>query len=343
MNSNVSRRRNLDTNSGPYSRLKCLRPLLAAPFLAGLLLASSLPTTAQVTIDSFTTNQATITDPPGGASTAVTGGADILGGKRGLKVRNLAGPGPTTAGVSGGFLEIGVTATTPDSQGEVDLFWDGDSDNNPATFDPTGLGAVDLTAGGTQGGFLLLVDSAQAGSHLILSVWEDADRVSRVGRVLPAIAAPTPIFLGFSELTASPGAVAPADLTQVGAITLRLGATESASPPVLRIDSLTTAAPSLAAAKVDTLAGVPVTGPVNPGTTLRYRVTIANEGAGAQGVGFEDLVTDLNLGAPSGVRTTALARRDQYSTVTGVPVDTAVDGLPGLLANDSDADGDALT
>lgn len=317
---------------------------LGVVVLAATALLASEPASAQVVIDDFSTAQATISDPPGGGSTATTAGSDILGGKRGLLVRNLAGPGPTSAGVAGGALDFSIAATTPDSLGEADVIWDGDADNDPSTFDPTGFGTpVDLTDGGTQGAFRITVEQAEAGTHLVLTVYEDANLVSRAGRVLPAIASATDVFISFAELIADPDAAGPADLSLVGAITLRIGGSETASPPVVSLAGIATAGPNVAAAKVDTVGGVIVNSPQTPGTTLRYRVTIDNPGAGAaEAVDFDDAIADPNLGTPSNVRTTPLARRDQYVTFTNGEIDSAVDGLPSLLANDADPDGDPL-
>jgi hypothetical protein len=310
---------------------------------AAAALAPAVPASAQVVIDEFTTNQGPVVDPPGGGSTAVTGGADILGGKRGVRVRNLAGPGPTSVEVAFSILAFTVEDTTPDSLGEADVIWDGDADNDPLTFDPTGLGGVDLTDGGTEGGIRFTIEQARAGTHLALAIYEDADHLSRAGRVLPEITSTTTVFINFGELIADPDAIGPADLTQVGAVTLRLGAVGGPNPPTLEINHIETAPPAVAAIKIDTVGGVDPGGPVTPGTTLRYRVTIDNPGAGgAEGVDFDDLVTDPNLGAPGPFRSTPLARRDQYLTVTDTPIDSAADGEPSLLGNDADPDGNAL-
>ncbi|MCB1057400.1 MAG: cadherin-like domain-containing protein [Acidobacteria bacterium] len=302
----------------------------------------ALPVSAQVLIDDFSTNQGTISDPPGGASSVVTGGADILGQHRDLGVLRVAGAGPVSAGVAGGLFDFTVVDTTPDSRGEATLTWDGDSD--PNVLDPTGLGGVDLTAAGTQGGLRLVVGQAVAGSHLVVLLYEDADHVSRAGRVLPAIASSTAVLINFSELVAAPDSLGAADLTQIGAVVLRLGAPESGGSPAIEIDRIETAAPAVAAAKVDRAAGggpIPPGG-VDPGDTLRYRITLGNTGGAAEAVDLDDVLESNLALVPGTVRTTPVARRDQYRTVTSTPLDSAVDGAPSLLANDSDFDGDLL-
>ncbi len=309
----------------------------SALLFGAALLALAALAPAQVVVDDFSTNQATITDPPGGASTATTAGVDILGLRRGLRVFNLAGAGPTSAGVAAGALSFSVAATTPDSRGEALLIWDGDVD--PLTVNPTGLGGVDLTATATQGGFRFEVDSASAGAWMLLTVYEDATHVSRVARALPAIGAPVGLFVDFAELAAAPGAVGPADLTAVGAITLRVGGTEQS----IVLSRIATAPPALAASKVDrTPAGAPIPGAGQPGDQIRYRITISNSGGGADGVALTDTL-DSNLALVAGsVRTTPLARRDLYRTITSTALDSSASGLPTLLANDVDPDGNSL-
>lgn len=314
------------------------RSLRRLATLAAVLVLAAVPVAGQVVVDEFTTNQATISDPPGGASNVATGGADILGQTRGLRVQRFAGAGPVSAGVAAGTLDFGVTATTPDSTGAAFVTWDGD--NDPNALDPTGLGGVDLTAGGA-GAFRFTIDAAAAGTSLVLEVYEDADSVSRGALVLPAIAAPVDIFVDFSSLAQAPGAATPADLSAVGAIVLRVESGEAT--PALVLSELRTAAPDLAALKVDrTPAGDPIPGAVAPGDTIRYRITISNTGAGAAGVELAD-VLDPNLALVAGsVRTTPLARPDVYRTVTDQPIDSSAAALPALLDNDADPDGDAL-
>lgn len=324
---------------GPARRHGALLPLAV---LAVLGWQGATPASAQVVIDDFTTNQATVSDPPGGATLAVTGGADILGQSRGLSVLRVAGAGPVSAGVAAGAFDFTVNDTTPDTRGEATLTWDGDAD--PNVLSPTGLGGEDLTVAGTQGGLRLVVEQAVAGSHLVVLIYEDADHVSRAGRVLPAIASTTTVFINFSELVAAPDALGPADLGQVGAVVLRLGAPETASAPTLRLSLFETAAPAVSALKIDRAAGggpIPVAG-VDPGDTLRYRITLGNTGAGADAVDLQDVLEPNLALVPGTVRTTPVARRDQYRTVTDTILDSAVDALPTLLANDSDFDGDAL-
>lgn len=298
-----------------------------------VLLASSAG--AQTTIDLFTTNQATLSAPPDAASTA-TGGADIIGTRRGLAVKNLLGTGPTSAGAAGGAFSLAVTATTPDSRGEARLSWDGDT--NPTVLDPVGLGGVNLV-GGSARGFRIRVNSTSvAGVELELAVHTDAANASRAARLLPLIAAPTDVLIPFSEFRVASGSGA--DFSDVGALELTVRGREL----TVVIDEITTSSPVVAATKVDTqIVDVDTDTRVDPGDRIRYTVTITNPGNDAVSVALADTVdpnTTLIAGSTSA---TPIARNDQYGWFGNVTL--AVDGapFPTLLANDDDPDGDTVT
>ncbi len=299
----------------------------AVTLLILLALLAVAPARATV-IDSFTTNQASITDPPGGASTVATGGADILGQHRGLAADLRSGAGPVSVGVAAGALSFSVANTTPDSRGEAVVTWDGDT--NPNVLSPTGLGGVDLTASGAAS-FRLLVNSAGAGSELVLAVYTDGTNASRAALRLPAVAAPTPFYLSFaSDFVSFAGTGA--DFTDVGAIVLTVRGTETS----VALDEVTTVSPSVAATKQDrTLADVPITGSVSQGTTFKYRVVVTNTGGQAKTVALADVVDpNVTLGAATVDATPALVG-DAYETYGNVAKTVAA---PGLLGNDVDPD-----
>lgn len=282
---------------------------------------------AQTVIDSFTTNQAPLSDPPGGASSVATGGGDILGTRRDLAVDLLAGAGPVTAGVAGGVLSFAVTDTTPDSRGEALLTWDGDAD--PNVLAPTGLGGVNLTSGGATG-LRLMVNAASAKTEILIEIYSDAGDSSTAGRVLPAIAAPTPVIVGFGEF--GPHRGAGADLTDVGAIVLRVRGREAS----LTLDSFETVSPAFTAVKVDALE-VDNDGDTraDPGDRVRYTVTLSNGGGPRAGVDFTDAIDPQTTLVPGTFKATPVVFNDRYTATGNVPL-TITDPAAGVLANDHD-------
>lgn len=304
--------------------------LLPAAFALGS------PAAGQTTIDTFTTNQAVMAAPPGGASSVATGGADILGLRRDLVPFLLAGAGPVQASVTGGQLLLTVTATTPDSRGEAEVTWDGDA--NPNVLSPTGLSSADLTAGGAAG-FRIRVASSTVASELELIVYSGPSDISRAGRFVPATASPVDVYLPFAEL--APDGGTGADLADVGAIVLVVRAREGE----VRLDEVVASQPILAATKVDALVtDTDGDGRVDPGDRVRYTITLTNAGNQAVAVDLDDTPDANTALVPGSVSSTPIARNDQYFWVGNATL--TADGSaarPGLLANDGDPDGDTVT
>lgn len=301
--------------------------LVLLAVLAGLAGGGSA---AAVVIDEFTTNQAQLTDPAGSPSSVPTGGADIVGQRRGLDPELLAGAGPVSAEVAGGVLIVAVTDTTPDSRGAAIVTWDADAD--PNVLDADGLTPLDLTAAGHTA-FAVTVDASDAGVELVLEVYTDDANMSRAALVLPAVAASTVFRLSYkNDFVARLGSGA--DFADVGAIVLTVRGTETA----IGIDRVETVASSLAATKTDlTLAEAEIGAtPQPPGTTYKYRLTITNTGGEALAVDLADMIdADTTLAAAT-VDATPVAVDDAYEVFGNVA--RSVTALDGLLANDADPD-----
>jgi hypothetical protein len=303
------------------------------PATAAVLLVSTAfgPGTALAeTIDSFTTNQAALTDPPAGSNSTVTGGADIIGTRRGVFVDTVSGVGPTTTSVAAGVLNFAVTATTPDSRGFAQLTWDGDL--AATVLDPVGLAGVNL-ADSNHSSFRIVVNSASAGAELEMDVYSSATDWSRGALRLPAVVAATSFYLSYATDFVTKGGIG-ADFANVGAIVLRVRGTEVAAA----IDLIETVGPSVDALKRDLdLANNPIVTPQLPGSTIRYRVTITNTSGQAAAVDLADTLSDANLDLlPATVDAAPIAVRDAYSTPGHVGKTIAA--AAGLLANDSDPD-----
>lgn len=166
-----------------------------------------------IVVDTFEQAQGPVTlNAAPGTVGSFQDGAGILQTERNIRVSgsSVAG-GPISATVSGGQL----TVTRPSgSTGEVDLWWDGN--NSTETFSPTGLGGIDLTAGGNTGFALQTVASSSTSLELQLVVWTDGSNTSRVLFTLPAGAAI--LEIPFTDFQVFSGAGA--NFANVGAIYL---------------------------------------------------------------------------------------------------------------------------
>ncbi len=100
--------------------------------------------------------------------------------------------------------------------------------------------------------------------------------------------------------------------------------------------------PNITATKRDTLTGdVNSNGIANPGDTLTYTVTITNSGStDATGVVFSDMPDANTTLVPGSVTTSPIAINDSYTATGNVRISVPA---PGLLGNDSDPEGDAVT
>ena len=96
-------------------------------------------------------------------------------------------------------------------------------------------------------------------------------------------------------------------------------------------------APTVTASKTDSLfTDLDLDGKADPGDTLKYTVVIGATGMDATGVTFSDTVDPNTNFVPGTVATTPLARNDSYTASGNIRITVAA---PGVLANDSDADG----
>ena len=99
---------------------------------------------------------------------------------------------------------------------------------------------------------------------------------------------------------------------------------------------------AVTATKVDSLF-TDVDGDTNadPGDVLQYVVTIGVTGSPATGMMFNDTIDPNTTLVPGSINTSPLAINDSYSCIGNVSI--LPNAAQGLLANDTDADGNALT
>jgi uncharacterized repeat protein (TIGR01451 family) len=101
--------------------------------------------------------------------------------------------------------------------------------------------------------------------------------------------------------------------------------------------ALSPVAPGLTATKVDSFSDPDGDGKAEPGQTITYTVTIANNGASdASGVVFSDTVDPQTTLVGGSVQTQPVASNDSYNVLGNVRIQPGV--AQGLLANDCDPD-----
>jgi len=307
------------------------RGALAAGLVLLVLVGFAGAADAQTLVDDFSTAQGPNEDPPGVISSTADG-AGILGGERDVLVTRNSGAGTVSGEATGGDFLFDAPAATA---GEALLVWDG-NDDDPEMFDPVGLPSVNLTTTG-QSGFRLDFDDVDAGVELIVRVYTDGANHSVAGRLVTTGGAAS-IFIPFSEFRSSAGAGA--DFTDVGAISLTFrGAGVSA-----QLENFATAGPLLVVEKVDldpnTNTEIGLT-EVAAGSTIRYRVTVTNQGAEATTVDVNDVVDGNTTLVANTLNSTPVASPDAYRWYGNVTL--TIPALAGLFTNDADPDGDTFT
>ncbi|MFA4927209.1 MAG: hypothetical protein WC558_01745 [Patulibacter sp.] len=297
----------------------------AAP--AGAAIGGGTP----ITIDSFAVDQSalTLTVPPAGttASSSVSGGG-ILGGERDLELALNGGviAGSTTsATVSSGLLSF-----TRDTSiaGNVRLTWDGL--DGSSTVDPSGLGGIDLTAGGRQNALDLAMTSADLPASVSVMVMTDPTHISTATVGLPGpVVTGRHVVIPFSSITPLFGAGA--DLTDVGAIHVTIGTHDAATSLVF--DELTTDALLKAPMTVALTGDVNGDGLAEAGDELTYTTTIENPadafGAASPGTTFTfdpPAGTTLVSGSVATSEGTVTSGNGVGDTMAAVAVGTISDG-----------------
>lgn len=192
---------------------------------AALAAVSALASGQAIVIDDFNTPSATISLlAPGGTVTRfddATPGNTILQTERNLRLGSLSsGGGAFDLQVSFGSCPAGQLCFNRAADvvnGSVEAWWDGNNDTN--VFSPTGLGGIDLTAGGQDRIRITSVSSSSTTLNMRVVVWTDGTSLSEHNFTLPA--GPGTVDLLYANFTTPLGS-SPANFANVGAIFLRV-------------------------------------------------------------------------------------------------------------------------
>jgi hypothetical protein len=192
-----------------------LRGLLG--MFAVVLVAGTAQGAGLLTVDSFDVNQFDQAFGPVNSSTTSASGAGILGGTREMTVTTSAGlpfqrlQGESNLGGSGFFSHSQDSTII----GQTLLTYDGGT----AGFQPTGLGGIDVTSGGTvdQIGIRVAVDDLPV--DVKLTAYSSATDFSEFTLSLPGgIFSDTDFFINFASFAVAGGSGA--DFTNLGALQL---------------------------------------------------------------------------------------------------------------------------
>lgn len=238
-----------------------MKKLLSTMAVAAALTASA--SASAVTIDLFTTDQATLSDTTTGSSAMFsqqsTAGTDIIGGYRDLGVNLVSSTIPGNSadiGVAGGYLSFSTDSL---AAGSALIRWDGSkaaTSFDDTDVDYTGLGGLDL-GNAFLSSFELTIAFADAGFEFVLVAWTDADHWSKVTVTSLAHAVPGTSYIPFlafldcdntipgavTECAGSVGDWNPVDFSKVGALEAIIDPDGKYVSLDLAINSVTTVIP----------------------------------------------------------------------------------------------------
>jgi hypothetical protein len=198
--------------------------------------------TAQLLIDDFSSAQGPVTlSMVPGTVEDFADGSGILQTERNIRV---SGSSVAGGNISAQVMAGALTFSRPGvSNGEVDVWWDGN--NNTNTFNPTGLGGLNLTTGGQDRFRVTVVSSSSASLNMRLVVWTDGTNFSERNFTLPTGGGT--VDLTFASFTLGGGVGA--SFINVGAIYLRT--VEASGDWTASIDEIRTVPVELISFSVD--------------------------------------------------------------------------------------------
>lgn len=274
--------------------------------------------TAGTTIDDFSAANPSVTaafPPIGNISFAVAASASSLGGERDLLVELTAATGAGDQVTLTGTVGALTWNASLLAQGRYVDVWDGvDGDGGTIAF--TGLGAVDLTSGGTANSFRMLIGADQAGSTARLRIYTDANNWSEQTIAIPNNPSSELIFK-IADFTTGGGAAGPATFTSVGAIEFQSDVTvDGTDGQMTFLGMLGPTVKTQDFSNPADLSLVKIVDNANPsvGQNVVYTLTLSNSGPGAaNNITVSDVLpagVSFVSSTPSGVST--------YDSGTGV-------------------------
>jgi hypothetical protein len=291
--------------------MKTLSLFLTAALWAGALSAA--------TIDEFEVNQAPLTSPASSSAASTQDGpaGNILGGERDLRVTESTATGTVLADVSKGVCSF---SSGPGASGTGVLTYDGN--DNDATTLAFGLGA-NLTTGGDNA-FVLGLNALTGSPTITLDVFSSAANWSTFTLANPALL-PTHVRIPFAAFSVGGGTEA--NFASAAAIRVTISGTAVGGQfDFLRTGSATAPTPLEATLTDVVLVDNDNNGKASAGDTLRYVVTIKNNGATTlTGVQYTAPAV-ANASAPANLTATPLARDEGVAgaSAPGNPFHTAL-------------------
>ncbi|MCU0873929.1 MAG: DUF11 domain-containing protein, partial [Pirellulaceae bacterium] len=177
-----------------------------------------------VVVDHFEDPQTLVAQlPPAGAPSVSDSifAPGALGDYRQMDVNAVSGTGQVRVEIDVNNNDVFNYSEEAATAGNATAIWDG-TPGVHANVVPTGLGGEDLTGGGVQDSFALLIPISDVPAKQTLTVYTDATHASQTTVDVPSFASNLTQRVMFSSLTQLPGMAGPADFANVGAITFSI-------------------------------------------------------------------------------------------------------------------------
>lgn len=296
-----------------------------------------------VVIDTFETDHPAISrTAPADTGTRVdtwVSGAGILGGERELTLTlnpTIADGTSLSADVSSGTYNLNKDSTAG-SFSYAYIVWDGA--DATGTVDPTGLGGVDLTEGGSHDAISISVRNNNNPATVYVVADSSFGYSSRAALNLPGgISSPRTFTVPFSAFSTL-GFNGPATFNNIGALQLQIFSTPAQNLVLDRVQTTSI----LSATKRDSLlVDNNSDGVANPGDVLRYTVQVVNamgDGSGqVNNVMFNDTLdsnTSLVVGSISTTQGAVLSGNSPGDTAVEMDLGTLIEGTTVTLSFDA--------